>query len=656
MCLCAPGKGFFVRFVWAVAAFVLATVMIGAGIAQRTIFEGPKTETAAISVEDEAPYILIDGAVLNQMPGTQTLRAQAEGDLFASYGRTADMKDWLADATYDHVSLGKNGKIETTLVEADTTTAPAEGGATTGDATTGDAAAGDAAAGDAAAGDAAAGDAAAGDAAAPAEGTDAATTTGRNPAGSDLWLDEYANKDLLIAPLQLPEGMSVLVAADGTAPAPSKVTVTWPLQTSTPWAGPLIVGGAILMAVGVFLYILGIRHLRRRRGPRRKGLPLPVTEPIDISTIDDADKGVITSQAPTRRAVAGGRRAFAVLPIVAVSALMFSGCSAEAWPQLGSSPTPTPTATVIAPEGQQAPAVTKAQAERILTRIAATVADADAALDGDLAETRMSGAALASRDTNYKLRSQIADYKAPDPIHAKPLSVILPQAYDDWPRSVIVVGADEASKTSSIMVMSQADPWSDYRLSYIANLEASTPLPDLAPTYIGAPQVEPDSPFLSLAPKDVATAYADVIDKGEASEYYALFDPDGDQLRTSIAADRERRLADFNQTANTTAVTGTLQFQAMAGTQQPFALQTVESGAIVAVNIDETDTATPANPDAVIKNNPTVTALAGTDQSSTGFTTTYSDQVFFYVPGPGSNEKIRLLGYSSAILEAKVIS
>ncbi|MBW9092877.1 glycosyl transferase [Microbacterium jejuense] len=627
------------RFVWAVAAFVLATVMIGAGIAQRTIFEGPKTETAAISVKDEAPYILIDGAVLNQMPGTQTLRAQAEGDLFASYGRTADMEDWLADATYNHVSLGKDGKIDTTLVEPEIEPAPSEGDAGAAD--------------DAGA----ATDAAAGDAAAPAEGGDAAATAGRNPAGSDLWLDEYTQKDLLIAPLQLPEGMSVLVAADGTQPAPSKVTVTWPLQTSTPWAGPLIVGGAILMAVGVFLYILGIRHVRRRRGPRRKGLPLPVTEPIDISALDDDDKGVISAQAaPTRRAVAGSRRAFAALPIVAVSALLFTGCSADAWPQFGSTPTPSPSASVIAPDGQQAPAVTKAQAERIMTRIAATVAEADAALDGDLAETRLSGAALAARDTNYKLRSAIADYKAPDPILAKPLSVILPQAFDGWPRSVIVVGADDESKTSSIMVMSQQDPWTDYRVSYIANLEASTTLPNLAPTYIGAPQVEPDSPFLMLAPQDVAAAYADVIDKGEQSEYYGLFEADGDQLRTSIAADRTRRLDDFNKTANNT--TATLTFAASAGSQPPFALQTVESGAIVAVNIDETDTATPTNPDAVIKldNSPTVKALAAADQSATGFLTTFSDQVFFYVPGPGSNEKIRLLGYSSAILEAKVIS
>lgn len=628
------------RFVWAVAAFVLATVMIGAGIAQRTIFQGPKTETTAISVEEQTPYLLIDGAVLNQMPGTQTLRAQTEGDIFASYGRTADLEAWLSDSTYTHVTLDDEGALETAVVEpeVDATVDP-----------TAEAPADDAAPDDATA------EAPADDAADDATAEAAAKTAGRSPVGSDLWLDEYQQTDLLIAPLQLPEGMSVLVAADGTAPAPSTVTVSWPLQTSTPWAGPLIVGGGILMAVGVFLYILGIRHVRRKRGPRRKGLPLPVTEPIDIAIDHDDDKGVISSSTSTRRGVAaGGRRAFAVVPVVAVSALLFSGCSADAWPQLGSSPTPSPTATVIAPDGQQAPAVTKAQAERILTRIASTVADADAAMDGDLADTRLEGAALAARDTNYKLRAAVADYPAPAPILAKPLEIILPQAYDGWPRSVIAVADDDESKTSSIMVLTQQDQWSDYKLSYVGSLEASTSLPDLAPAYIGAPQVEPDSPFLLLPPNEVAAAYADVVNKGEESDYYDLFEADGDQLRASIAADRQRRLEEFNKTASST---GSLEFSSAAGVQAPFALQTVESGAIVAVNINEIDTVKPTNADAVIKvdGNQTVKTLAGVDQSQTGFATTFSDQVFFYVPGPGSNEKIRLLGYSSDILDAKIL-
>ena len=621
------------RFVWAVAAFVLAAVMIGAGIAQRTVFQGPKTETAAISVDEEAPYLLIDGAVLNQLPGTQTLRAQGEGDIFASYGRTADMEAWLANSEYNHVTLSR-GEVETALVKPEDAE-PAEGGA--------------AADGEAAAPTDGATDAAA-EGTADAEGE---TTSGLSPIGSDLWLDEFQQSDLLIAALQLPDEMSVLVATDGTAPAPSAVSVTWPLRTSTPWAGPLIVGGGILLAVGVFLYILGIRHARRSRGPRRKGLPVPVTEPIDIS-VEDPDKGVISSRAPKRRAITTGRRAFAVVPAVAVSALLFTGCSSDAWPQLAPTPTPSPTETVVAPEGQHAPAVTKAQAERILSRVAETVAEADTAMDGALAATRLEGAALAARETNYKLRAAIPDYAVPAPIVAKPLKIILPEARDGWPRSVIAVADDAESKTSSIMVMTQQDAWSDYKLSYVGSLEASTSLPALAPAYIGAPQVEPDSPFLLLPPDQVAVAYADVINKGEDSEYYELFDAETDQLRASILADRQRRLDDFNQTA---ASTGSLEFGSTPGTQAPFALQTVESGAIVAVNIHELDTVKPTNADAVIKleTNPTVKTLSGVDQSATGFTTTFSDQVFFYVPGPGSDEKIRLLAYSSDILDAKVI-
>ena len=117
------------------------------------------------------------------------------------------------------------------------------------------------------------------------------------------------------------------------------------------------------MAIGIILYILGIRHVRRSRGPRRKGLPLPVTEPIDLA-VEGEDKGVISASKPTRRALSGGRRSLVVIPAVAVSALLFTGCSADAWPELAGTPTPTPTASVIVSEGQQAPAVTEAQAER----------------------------------------------------------------------------------------------------------------------------------------------------------------------------------------------------------------------------------------------------------------------------------------------------
>lgn len=617
------------RFVWAVVAFVLAAVMIGAGIAQRTIFQGPKTESLQLEVDQEAPYTLIDGAVLGRLPGTQTLRVQGEGTIFASYGRTPDLTAWLSDTLYNRITLDDEGlavstAVEPEIVEPEAPATDAEESTPAPEETT-----------------------------APEGETDETATEdpARSPVGSDLWLDEFEQEDLLVAPLQLPETMSVLVASDGTLPAPARITVTWPIENSTPWAGPLIVVGGIIMAVGIYFYFLGIRHVRRSRGPRRKGLPMPVTEPIDLA-VEGADKGVI-SASPTRKSISG-RRTFVVVPAVAVSALLFAGCSADAWPVLGPTPTPSPTQTVISPEGQQQPAVTEAQAERIITRISETVAEADEALDATLAATRIEGSVLAERTTNYTLRGAIPEYAAPAAIPTKPLDIVLPQAYDAWPRVVMAVATDDATKTASIMYLTQQDQWSEYKLTFLSNLEASTLLPDTAPPYIGAPRIAPDSPFLLLAPDQVAAAYSDILNKGEESESYALFEAEDDQFRAIVAADREARLAEFNTTG---ASTGSLAFSSAAGTDTPLALGTVESGAIVAVNLTETDTVKPTNADAVIKltNNATVKTLSGVEQSASGFTSTFNDQLFFYVPAQGSSEKIRLLGYSSTILNAQVI-
>ena len=616
------------RFVWAVVAFVLATLMIGAGIAQRTVLQGPKTESQAIQIDEQAPYILIDGAVLNTHDGSQTLRAQGDGTIFAAYARTVDVEAWLQHTDYVQIT-SSDDELTSELVTA------TSDGADSTDASSTDAAATPPATD------------------APADtAPDATAATPLNPVGSDLWLDEFQQDDLLITPLQLPDDMSLLVASDGTNPAPTDLTVTWPTGTSAPWSGPLIVGGAILLAVGIVLYILGLRHVRRSRGPRRKGLPMAATQPIDLS-IEEEEKGVI-SAAPTRRRLGPGKRAFAVVPVVAVSALLFAGCSADSWPQLASTATPTPTPTVVMPEGQQSPAVTEAQAQRILTRVADEVAAADEAKDPAAAATRLAGPALAERETNYTLRGAIADHPALAAVPDKPVSILLPEAYDQWPRTFLAVveGTDDAADT--IMMLTQEDPWSDYKLTYTAKLAADS-FPTLAPAYVGAGQVAPDSAFLLIEPQELAAAYADVLNNGDASEYASLFEADGDSFRTQVATDRETRSAQFNETG---AETGKLEFTSTAGDQPPVALQTLESGAIVSVNLNETETVTPTTPDAVIKvdTNPIVSTLTGVTQSATGFSTTYSDQLFFYVPAAGSNERIQFLGYGTNILNAKVVS
>lgn len=595
------------RFVWAVVAFFFAALLIGAGIAQRTVFVGPDSEQASIQTSGELPYTLIDGAVLGKLPGPQNLTVRGDDVVFVSYGRTPDMTAWLSDATYDHVTL-EDGEITTTEVAA-TVDRDADAGS-------------------------------------------------RNPSGSDLWLEQFREDGAVAAPLQLPADMSILVASDGEAPAPSDITVSWQIDNSTPWAGPLIVAGGVLFAVGLLLYLLGILHVRKSRGPRRKGLPpLADTQPIELSEAEAA-KGVISSSPPTtRRAVSSGRRAFAVVPVVAVSALLFAGCSSDSWPQMGGdTPTPTPSSTVIVPEGQQEPAVTRTQATRIVADIANTVAKADEDRDEKLLATRVTGMVLEERKTNYSLRGSIADHAVPAALPAKPIEILLPQAYDEWPRTVLTVVRDAADSSvpPTMMMLTQMDPWSDYKLAYVASMEAAAELPPLAPDWLGAAAVQPDSKFLVMPPGDVAGAYADVLTNGQDSEFYDMFDIENDQFYAGVVANRKDRVDDFNQTG---AETGQLSFETAVGDADPLALATLEIGAIVAVNVNETDVVKPTNEAAVIKleGNETVKALTGTDQSATGFTTTFSDQLFFYVPGQGSDEKIRLLGYGSNILSAKVI-
>lgn len=592
------------RFVWAVVAFVLAALMIGAGIAQRTVLVGPKTESQAIEVTGDAPYVLIDGAVLNSHDGSQTLRVQEPGQIFAAYGRTGDIEAWLARSDYTHLSL-KDGAVTSDSVAAS---------------------------------------------AKPPAGT-----APLSPVGSDLWLDEFDQKDELVTPLQLPADMSLLVATDGIKPAPSSLSLTWPVHNATPWAGPLIVLGSLLLAVGLVLYVLGVRHARRSRGPRRKGLPLPATEPIDLS-IDGADKGVVAATPPRRR-LTRGKRAFAVVPALAVTAVLATGCTPDAWPQLAPTATPSPTPSVVVPEDQGSPVVTQAQAERIVASIASDVATADQNRDATAAALRLDGTALATRKTNYVLRGAIADQPALAAVPSGHLEVVLPEANDEWPRVFFAVAAGSdaggTQKPDVIMSITQQDPWSPYKLSTIADLASDAKL-NLAPDYVGAIPIPADSPFLAIAPKNLATAYADVVTNGTGSQFAALFDDDEDAFQKQLSENRKSRLDSFNQTG---AQTGAMTFSAQAASTAPVALATLDSGAIVAVTVDDLETVKPTNADAVIKvdGNPVVQNLAGAAQSSTGFTTTYANQLFFFVPSQSSKARIQLLGYSSNVLEAKVV-
>lgn len=646
------------RFVWAVVAFVLAAVLIGAGIAQRTIFMGPDTQQTQVEIDEAAPFVLIDGDVLRANPGAQTLIVRGQGEIFGSYGRTADMEAWLADSDYNQVTLKKDGDLAVEhIVASDSDTSTA----------------------------------------APSDGEEADASddvaTGRDPRGSDLWLDSFVKDDRLTAEnMQLPEGTSLLVAYDGTADAPDDIVVSWPLDNSTPWAGPLMVAGGVVLLLGLILYVLAIRHQRRGRGPRRKGPgPLPVTEPIDVAALPPAERAAIEesdsasaappvdADAPQRddnehsetvdesrdpdaktsmhAAPTPRRRRMLALPVLGLTAILAAGCSSDSWPQLGdASPTPSPSPTVIAPENQKPPAVTEAQAKRILKTLAGTVSEADAALDLDLLATRFEGPALTTRTTEYALRSKLPETVPPAAIPTDEVEVVLPEATDQWPRTVLMLSkTGDDTVPPVVLTMTQADPWSNYKVSNMAEMSADAAFPEVAASWLGTSLVPSDSAFLTIPPADLAATFADVVDQGEQSESYDKFDDLAVKYAKSITDSRQaviQALADKGA-----ADTSKAAFDMAATTDAPISMTTLDSGAIVAVTLTDTETVTPTGDDVSIRfgDNAQAKALTDATESAKGVETTYEFQLFFSVPAKGSTEQIRLLAAHQDLLSVKVI-
>jgi hypothetical protein len=609
-----------VRFVLAILAFVVAATMIVLGIAQRTVFLGPSTYAVETTVKGDLPYTVIGGEVLGSEPGQQTLTVSGSDTVFVSYGRSADVAAWLGDAEYNRLTLDEeSGELVGAVVTPEETdeaeTAPDE--------------------------------------TAPVEEDEAAIAALNDPRGSDLWLGEHSEEAAVLTTINVPEDVSVLIASDGTDPAPSKVSVSWPLDNATPWAGPLITAGIVLLLVGLALYLLGINHMRKSRGPRRKGISAgPGMEKMPKVPKPSRYKSDKRHGSAPKRQRAPRRSMLAVLPIALVSSLALSGCSAGFWPDLSPDATPsaTPTSTALDAEqenDQPAPAVTAPQLERITARISTTTLEADQSLNADLAATRFVGPALDERKGNYAIRAKIPDYAASPVIPSSPGGLTLPQATDTWPRTVMSVVQDQADPSSAptAIVLVQANPRSNYQVEYAMRLEPQAEIPEVAPATIGAAQLPPDSSFLLLPPNKLASAYADIITNGENSEFAALFDAEADTLRGVIASDREAKKAALPTTAS-------IEFSVAAGTAPPVALATNESGSLVSVNIAETEVVKPLEVGAKIKPSGAVAALSGLTETEKGVQSTYSDQLLFYVPPAGSTEKIRLLGFSQGLTAA----
>ena len=623
----------FVRFALAIVAFIAAAVMIGFGIAQRTVFLEPDRVSLSAEIDGTEAYTVIEPDALGAHPGKQTLTVSGSDTVFVSYGRSSDVAAWLGDSPYVAVHYDADAEEFTSeVVEAE----PVEGEDPAADVAVPEA---------------------------PVAGTEGEVATtvdpAASPAGSDLWLDEFSDERSITTTIDVPDDISVLLASDGTAPAPTDLQIAWPLDNSTPWAGPLIVGGALVFLGGIALLISGFVHHRRSRGPRRNLGPrgkLPsAPKPPSIRRSQVTGGG--------RRAVGRAKRV-ALVPLLVIPALALSACSSDYWPRFDQAPpstapateTPVPTDEPAADEVAMEPAVTVPQMERIMRNVAVSTTEADAALDSAAIAERFTGPALAARQANYTIRTTLPDQPAPIAIPASPLTLTLPQQVAGWPttgRTVLTIAknSDDPTVAPTALVMQQATPRDNYKIVYAMSLAPDADVPEVAPASIGAPLISPEFKGLVMPPGQVAAAYADVLLKGDTSEFATMFDPEGDVLREQLGVTGQQAISDA------LPATADIAFSNVVGTSPTVALATNDSGALVTASIEQTEKVTPNDGGTIgFESGAPGAALSGfTGKSAKGVQRVIGVQLLFYVPSVGSDEQIRLLGWSESLIGASEV-
>ena len=588
-----------VRFVLAIVSFVVAALLIGLGIAQKTVFAAPDEVTASASITSSAPVTVVSGEALNAYPRSQFVEIGGADTTFAAYGRTTDVLAWIGDASYNAVGFD----AETTALVSKVVS-----------------------------------------------GTD---TEVPSPIGSDLWLASYTDQTGIT--INVPDDVSLMIVSDGIAPAPSEVSVTWPLDNSTPWANTIVVAGGVLLLLGLILLVWALLHMRKGRGPRRKSQKMPKLP-------KQRGYKAIKSKPKALEANAKGRRSImprvAIVPVVLVGALALGGCSSDFW--AGREPVQAPTASAdpqdaVEEEDQLDPAaVTELQAERIAKNVSEVAAAADASNDDTLIATRLTGPALELRAANYAQRRANAEIAAPEAIPVGKFLMILPQQTENWPRTVLAIVEDTATNADGAqlapvsMVLVQETPRDNYKASYVMRLEPGAVIPDVAPTSVGAVRQGPDSKLLTLAPGLVAPDYADILLNDSASPSYELFEAEGDSLRPAAG----KAFKDAAIAATQAVGTSSLEYAGAAATGPVVALSTNDSGAIVAVNVNEQETVKSVEAGALVNTPADVKALTGKESSGKGFTRTYGYQLLFFVPPVNTGGKIVLLGYSTATIAA----
>ncbi len=563
----------------AVPIIIAGVLLMLIGIGQRTFWAPPETVTFSVPAGAETgPVTVIDAAARNNDAGDVDITVKSGGPFTLAVGRAADVDAWVGDAAHLRVTGVGDEELETEFTEGEATVP--------------------------------------------------------DPRGADLWTsEETAEGSVSHSWINPAEGdFSILLVSDGTAAAPSDISITEPNDASTPLAVPLIVAGALIAVLGIALLFVTPRSTGSGRGR-----PTPAPE---------GSRAYLRQQ----RAGAGrGARARRMVHPVAVAAAALLAGTAVAGPAAAQPAIQQQTKPAEGGSGEGkpgAPAVLEPQLERILDSVATTVAEADAAADSKLLQPRTAGAALELRTAGYAVRAKDKKASAPAPVAGSPvLTRIVPTA-GEWPRTVVALTKGEGNPVPQALVLTQEEPRTNYKLVSAIQMLPGTTFPASAAD--GAlKELAPDAgDGLAMAPQAAVAAIADFLTspKGKHKETFEAnsFADAITGFQSGVVADRDNAAA-------------TISFRHVAQAPNTRALGTEDGGAVVFGYLKHTYSSVPkGRGDSIDLNGTIYETLTGREKTEKGIDVDYGEAVMMYVPPAGSKDKIRVIGAAQQLLAAKL--
>lgn len=415
-----------------------------------------------------------------------------------------------------------------------------------------------------------------------------------NPAGADLWTSEVTGTDTVeLDWTDDANRTGFLIAGSGEPGDVKTVTISWPNHAETPWALPLMIIGGALFIGGIVVLFFNRKSAKKEKNRR-------------------------TARQERRKKLAEYGTAFAIVPVLALSA-----CGPEELPKPEPSEAPSSAAAGVNDD----------QAKRILDSVAEDIKAADKKTSSSDLKKRAAGPALQQREDAYKVKEKVEKQKLPPAVANEKVVVNYTAATDSWPRMTSLITS--AGNDTQLLVLTQEDPRSDYKLWSQTQLVPGTELPEIPDARQGSAPLDPKSKDYALTPEKAVSDYAKALGSGKDSKEAKKFE--SDDFSKSIWKNQQAQ----KQSAEEGKAEVTYKY---TPGKEIVAQGTADDSAVVTGVIEAESTISPESVDGrtgTLTLSSPQKELTGSDSTQKPVTTKTTQVLTFLVPKDG---KVRLIG------------